>query len=352
MATKSLFDGSKWDSQFFTAKDALTPRPPTCYLIDGLIPIPSLSIFYGLPASYKTNLVIDGLVCVSLGATWLAGEDFRGFGTLKKPILWIDADSGIDILHERFAASLRSHGKTQSQQVAAPIHYASFLDPAFCVTDDASVTELIRRAKLLDSGAIVFDNLGTISGGVDENSPLMIPLMSRLRQIASRARVAVILIHHIVKHEQKNHRSTPRGHGSIEAALDFAFHVSADDNLVTIENTKSRRARQPTFSALFEYEHKPNTQDLLKMNFLGMKPELPAEYVTARRALLTFFEKNNQANQGELVSVIKSKKIGDNKARAILHTLTRSNFLALKSGQARNQNIYKLGNKDAEIILV
>ena len=139
MPKASMFDGARWDDQFFTAKDALAPRAPTCNLIEGLVPIPSLSIFYGLPASYKTNLVIDGMTCVSLGEIWLKGDDFRGFGTLRKPILWIDADSGIDILHERFAASLRTHGKTQGQQIAAPIRYASFLDPAFCVTDDASV---------------------------------------------------------------------------------------------------------------------------------------------------------------------------------------------------------------------
>jgi hypothetical protein len=292
------------------------------------------------------------MTCVSLGEIWLKGDDFLGFGTLRKPILWIDADSGIDILHERFAASLRTHGKTQGQQIAAPIRYASFLDPAFCVTDDASVAELIRRAKQYEAGAIVFDNLGTISGGVDENSSLMIPLMSRLRQISTRACTAVILIHHIVKHEIKNSRTSPRGHGSIEAAVDFAFHVSADDNLVTIENTKSRRARQPAFSALFEYEHKPKTQDLKTMNFVGMKPELPPEYVTARRLLIAHFDKHPQgSNQRELVTVIKSKRIGDNKARAILHTLTRSNFLTMKSGQAHT-HIYKLGNKDAEITLL
>lgn len=350
---KMVFDGTKWDAQFHTAADALKPRPPTKYVINPILPEASLSIFYGLPGRHKTNIVMDAAVCVALNQMWLKGDSFEGFNIVSAPIMWIDADSGIDLLYERFAALLMSHGKNPVHRCNAKLHYASFLDPAFVVSDDAAINEVIRRTTLAKAKMLVFDNLGTISGGVDENSPLMIPVMNRLRFIAEKTRAAVVIIHHITKNghgeKGKEQRKSPRGHGSIEAAVDGAYWIDAEDDVVTIRQTKARRSPVGIFSAMYEYSHKPDTRDLQTMTFKGIEPQLPSDMVRARQTLSEYFRTRKEGNQSNLVKVLMENKIGETKARSILHTFERCNYLLVKSGQAHNQRVYLLGNPKATI---
>lgn len=349
---RPVFDGTKWDTQFYTAKDALADRPPTHYIIESLIAEASLSVFYGLPGEHKTNVVIDMVICATLGVKWMEGDSFEGFKTERNACLWIDADSGITTLHERFGAALLAHGKGAAQRAASKIHYASFLDPSFMANEDAPVAEVIRRAQAIKAAIIVFDNLGTISGGVDENSPLMIPVMSRLRTIAERSRAAVIIIHHIPKPRKDESRKSPRGHGSIEAAVDSAFYVSASDNLVNIKHTKSRHARVSPIGGLYRFEHKPNTKDLRVASFSGVESELPKDYIMARKCILDHFQTVPEAIQSVLVEKLSKCKIGKNKALAMLDTFVRCNMLMLKSGNLpHNVRVYRLGNAKAKLVL-
>lgn len=41
--------------QRYTLADAYKPRPPRRYLVDGLLPVPSLSIVFGGPGSLKSR---------------------------------------------------------------------------------------------------------------------------------------------------------------------------------------------------------------------------------------------------------------------------------------------------------
>src|SRR3972149_12168612 len=101
------FDASQWDSQILTAKDALEKIPVTNYVVKPLLVLPSLNLFYGIPGSLKTNVLMDLAVCLSLGRQWLkSSEGFEGFKVEHLPVLWVDYDSGHDILHERFSAFL------------------------------------------------------------------------------------------------------------------------------------------------------------------------------------------------------------------------------------------------------
>jgi AAA domain len=54
-----------------TLADAYRPRPPLRYVVDGLFPLPSLSIVYGAPGTLKSLLLADMGVCVAAGLPWL-----------------------------------------------------------------------------------------------------------------------------------------------------------------------------------------------------------------------------------------------------------------------------------------
>lgn len=181
MANGNIFDGAKWDDQFHNEKNALADRPPKEYLAYPVFPLPSLCLVYGISGSHKTNLIIDLAACVRFGKCWLIGEpgsNFEGFETIQTPVMWVDVDSGIETLDERFGAALRAHGKQDNKNL---LHYISFPDPSFAATNAAAKNEIIRRAIEWKCRLIVFDNLGTVSGGMDENTNQMVEVMSGLR---------------------------------------------------------------------------------------------------------------------------------------------------------------------------
>src|SRR2546428_10824599 len=55
----------------FTLADAYQPRPPLIYVVEGLFPLPSLSIVYGAPGTIKSLLLADLAICVASGLPWL-----------------------------------------------------------------------------------------------------------------------------------------------------------------------------------------------------------------------------------------------------------------------------------------
>ena len=226
MANGNIFDGTKWNEQFHTEKNALADRPPKEYLAYPVFPLPSLCLVYGISGSHKTNLIVDLAACVRYGKFWLVGENgsnFVGFKTIQTSVMWIDVDSGIETLDERLGAALRAHGKPDHKNF---LHYISFPDPIFAATNAAAKNEVIRRALEWKCRLIVFDNLGTVSGGMDEYTNQMVEVMSGLRFIAQKSNACVIAIHHDTKQERG--RKTPRGHSSIEAALDLALWITSD----------------------------------------------------------------------------------------------------------------------------
>ncbi len=125
--------------------------------------------------------------------------------------------------------------------------------------NDLHVNEIVEIIKKLHAVLVVIDNLGTISGGADENSAEMIKVLSNLRIISERTNTVLNVIHHPRKSEANKGRpgDSLRGHSSIEAALDLALRVTREpkSDLINLVATKSRGAEVAPFSALFTYQH-------------------------------------------------------------------------------------------------
>lgn len=345
---KSVFDSSQWESQFFTTKDILAPRLPVSYLVDPIFPIPSLSVVYGSSGTHKTNLIIDMAVCIAIGKQWLVGEDFPGFTVCRGGVLWVDVDSGLDVLKERFDAMLHSHANA-AQRAIAPIYGISFPNPAFTAVNDAALAAVIQYAKTFSAKLIVFDNLGTVSGGQDENTHQMIQVMSGLRFIAQRAEAAVIAIHHDPKNENGG-RKTPRGHSSIEAAVDLALLVTREDDAIVATPTKTRRAPFQPFGGLWEYSHKPRTKELQEAKFVGTGYVIDPTSQKMRKAIFDYFKTHKEGNQSQLVEACKTTKLGRNRILSEIHHLAIENTLTLKPHQEKNKSIYTLAKEGSYLV--
>lgn len=261
--------------------DAYAERPPLPYLVDGLLPCPSLSIVYGGPGSLKSMILADLAVTIVAGEKWLEplpGSDKEAgvtFATTQAPVLWIDFDNGIRRTDERIEAFARA----RMLAADAPIHYVSMPTPWL----DASKLMMVQElAELIDDVAakfVIVDNLGLITGSTEENSGDMAQVMGNLRWLCEETKSAVTVVHHQRKSSGAGDKGVRkgemlRGHSSIEAALDLALLIERKEgeDAVAVIPTKVRGFKEYNiFGAHFTYDHRPGTKDLATARFYSLQ---------------------------------------------------------------------------------
>lgn len=263
-----------------TAADALAPQPPLEYLIDQLLPAPCLAIVYGGPGSLKSMLMADMCVCVAAGVPWLdqLSTDMVQPGvtltTTQAPVLWIDFDNGRRRTRQRIGALLRARNLGPD----TPMHHVSMPVPHLDASRDVHVDALAARIRAGGYRLVVVDNLGLITGDVEENSAAMANVMGHLRRLVEETSCALILIHHQRKSGSNGDSNgirkgeTLRGHSSIEAALDLALLVErkAGEDVISILPTKVRDfLGWNIIGARFTYEHAEASRDLWTARFFS-----------------------------------------------------------------------------------
>jgi hypothetical protein len=271
-----------------TLKHAYRERPPTEYVIDNFLTKGSLNIFYGGPGSFKSMILADAMAAVVAGTEWIPNAlgKGQGFATRKGAGLWVDMDNGT----RRMDGIMESVSRARNLPEDAQLYYVSMPTPPlqfhpgyrYPMRDEngeetvLNVIDILRMfietIRSVNAELVVIDNLGLITGDVEENSAEMASVMAHLRMIAEKTDAAIVVIHHQTK-GNGNIGGRPgdrlRGHGSIEAAIDLGLHVGRKEAEATMVATKVRGADVPKVVAEFSYEHKPGTRDLIKAWFSG-----------------------------------------------------------------------------------
>jgi hypothetical protein len=263
-----------WEA--YTLADAYAFEDPTEHIIEGLFELPSLSIVYGAPSTFKTVLLTEAALCVAAGVPWLeplpSSNDTTTRDTIPAATLWLDFDNGAKRMHKRVAALGRAR---DLDPTTVPFRYICMPSPWLDASDPTSMDRLGRYVNEEPYALVILDNLGTISGRADENSAEMATVLSNFRRIAEDTGAAIVVIHHQRKSNGMNSRpgDALRGHSSIEAALDLALHVEREpgSDLAVIKSTKTRGADVYPFGARWSYEHKPGTIELNTARFWGVE---------------------------------------------------------------------------------
>jgi hypothetical protein len=273
-AQTSVETDSRGDSNWAirTLVDARRERPPTEYIIDKFISAGSLSIVFGAPGSLKSLLIADACCAVAGGHPWLPNAlgDGKGINTKQGAVFWYDYDNGNRLTDSRFDALSRAHKLPDD----APLYYTSMPQFAYIATDGKRNIYMEKVIKALGARLVVIDNLGLITGDVEENSAAMTAVMGGLRKLAENTGAAVVVIHHQRKGGAMNGRAGDalRGHSSIEAALDLALHVVRETNSseITVKSTKTRGVDVPPITARFNFTHHSDSHDLEMAWFDGV----------------------------------------------------------------------------------
>lgn len=264
-------DGIATQWQIRSLVNAYETREPTRYVVDKYLEEGSLNILYGPPAAMKSMLLADLCACVAGGVAWLPGACPGGVGvtTFPGPVLWIDMDNGLRRTDERIEAVSRARDLTPD----TPFHYVSMPMPPLNVADLDMLIYLKTVIREIGAKLTVIDNLGLITGEIEENSAAMAMVMGYLRQIAEGTKTALVVIHHQRKGGSAGGRpgDALRGHSSIEAAVDLALHVMREpgSDELFIRSTKTRGVDVPSVMALFNYTHRTGTNDLSTAWFSG-----------------------------------------------------------------------------------
>ena len=333
--------------QPFTLADAYLDRPPIEYVVSGIFSLPSLNIVYAAPGTLKSFVLADMAVCVAAGEIWLTPAPWRpgdaglpGIKTTKAPVMWLDFDNGARRTHERIGALARA----RDLPTDTPIYYYSMPTPWLNASSAESTGMLTLRAKTLGARLIVIDNLGNISGGVDENSGQMIAVMSYLRQLAEETGAAVVVVHHQRKGNGFGGRAgdTLRGHSSIEAALDLALQVTRESSsdTISIRSTKTRGVDVYPFSAVFTYEHKDNG-DLDTARFYSLITEDTSSNAAIEREILAALE-GAELNKTNLKAAVKEElpEIGIHRIGDMIDRLAAKGTIKAHPGRNNTERIY------------
>ena len=323
--------GSSWEGQIVSLTDPPKFPPPREYVAGPLFPLPSLSLLFGAPGSLKSLFLMDLSVCVAAGKPWLGS-----FKVKQGNVLWLDKDSGRDRLVRRFLALMRGH-----EVESCGVDFLAFPQPTFVVGGPGAteaVHRLISLAERRRYSLIVLDNLGSVSGARDENSPEMIEVMGRLRFICEETGAALIVIHHKTKGKRDRPGDMLRGHSSIEGALDLALFLERrGEHLVHVQATKSRDVMPEPMYARFRFDSKDN--ELTWCRFEASKsPKLDELNSIADQALNYVKPGTSLSQQSQIIA--DQMGISVHQAKKLLQHLVSSGKILTVPGPRRSKRIF------------
>jgi hypothetical protein len=332
--------------QLYTLETALQPRPPLKYLVDKLLAYPSLFLFFAPPAGFKSMILMDLVMSVVTGTPFLPNQSGEGgFPTKQAPVLWYDNDNGARRCAERFAAMAKARGLSLGNSLSSvPLYYVSVPTPPLNLNDDESVGYLSQVIKREGIKLLVIDNLGTVSGGVDENSTQMARVMGNLRMLVEEHELACGVIHHSRKQSNSGNRpaSDIRGSSSIEAALDYGFRVDTKgENEIMITVAKARGPQIPPLGAVFTHTKQPDGE-LEVARFYGTAVVSKRSTGAVEKAILDVVKAQPSINQGDLVKQVKKQLgTGENNIKEVAQQMAEKKVLAATKGD-HNATLYSL----------
>jgi hypothetical protein len=220
---------------FDSVPDLLTMQiDPMDYVVQGLLPRKSLTLWTGTDGVAKTYLAQNLAIAVSTGGKFLGAQ------CRKMPVLYLDYENPDFVVQDRLqlmgaapGPNLRVWGTWNPEQ---PPQVGNQLLPTI--------------AKAVQP-LMIFDPFRYSHGAEENDSTEMMQVMKDLRACVV-AGATVIVFHHPAKAEG----STGRGSSAIRGATDLAYlqELSDDTGLITLSCVKNRFGERPKLTIRPDFE--------------------------------------------------------------------------------------------------
>lgn len=209
--TYILSTSNPYRFKLHTSKD-FPYLPPIRWRIRDVLPTTGLACLFGQSGTGKSFLLIDMMAAIATGEPWF------GHKTTPCKILCIVLE-GKEGFRQRVVAWEKHNGRPYPSTV-------SFMFDAFGLTLDQDVGDLEATIALAEGFDMIFiDTLNRAAPNADENSSQhMGQVLTASAQLQAATNGLVLLVHHAGKTQGRG----PRGHSSLNAAMDTTIEVTRD----------------------------------------------------------------------------------------------------------------------------
>jgi KaiC/GvpD/RAD55 family RecA-like ATPase len=201
----------KAQRDLFIHASALEKLEPVSWLVPGEIPERGLTVLYGSSGSGKSFLALDYALNIAQShpVVYMAGEGQAGYA-------------------QRVAAWKQHHHQDEG-------HLYMYLEPV-SISDSDKLTAFIDTIAPTQPKLVIIDTVARAMTGYDENSTRDMGLfIQAANQLMARLDCAVLLVHHTQKSGGQE-----RGSSSLRGAADSMLKLSAMDDLLILECSKSK----------------------------------------------------------------------------------------------------------------
>ena len=198
--------------------------PKRDFIIDSVLPTQSLSMIYGERGIGKTWATI------SLGLSVAHGSSFFGYEVAQcRRVLHIDGEMALSDIKERITR-LCPNPPENFMVLSSELLYLK--DEPLNLNDEADQKRIIDTLQRLGQLGIspellVFDNLSSLSTGIDENDNSALDAQLKFFLQLRHSGYSALLVHHAGKSGQQ------RGASRREDLLDLSIHLSRPDRKAT-----------------------------------------------------------------------------------------------------------------------
>jgi len=194
--------------------DAVAKRPPSEWMIKGVVPVADLGVIYGASTSGKSFAAFDMAAAIGRGVDW------RGRRVRKGRVIIIAAEGGGG--YPKRIAAYCQHNMIDAADLGIGIITAA---PNFLET--AEIEQVV--ASIVGAGGadlVIVDTFAQVTPGANENAGEDMGLaLSHARGLREATGAMCILIHHAGKDASKG----ARGWSGIKAACDVEIEISRDE---------------------------------------------------------------------------------------------------------------------------
>lgn len=202
------------------------------WLVDGLIPVQSASIFAGYPGSGKTFILADLALAVSTGTRFL-----DRFETVQGRVLIIDEENSPQLMAHRFSGLMagRSLHEPPSTLRIALGHGFRFDSPEYLRKLEAILADF--RPTL-----VIVDSLIRVHNGEENSSSEMSKIFGRVKALMQEYEISFVFSDHLRKPGMNGSSMGANLRGSTDkwAFVDTLCLVSKESNRIDVEQIKSR----------------------------------------------------------------------------------------------------------------
>ncbi|MDF2140802.1 AAA family ATPase [Paenirhodobacter sp. CAU 1674] len=185
------------DSTFFSAADLKgKPVPQREWLVHGMVPQRTVTLFAGDGGTGKSLLALQLGVAASAGTAWLGRSVKQG------RVIFISAEDDEDELHRRLDDILASEGRSYDDVEGLTLRSLAGEDALLAIEGQLSLIEselfkeLESRAEQEDPALIVIDTLADVYPANENDRAKVRQFVGILRGLAIRQKCAVMLLGH------------------------------------------------------------------------------------------------------------------------------------------------------------